>query len=229
MNPSVCASCASKSRRAKRLEWLVNVLSVMPVTFPELFTLRVLDSQWNDAVNIILSLYRGLQYKLPCQEYSDIEFNFLRSHFSEFAFHTPWQVHTLCAVRSRNMLQYFPPKINSFCRLSCRQLLCSRTCKRSMTVQDIIRVGLCKCLEHPEVAKSVITAWNSFEIRVHQKMMFWWVYLCRLNGAVLQRGLLRICCKNLHLIFLLWFECNIQRDITTSKMQKYLCTICLWN
>lgn len=218
----MCASCASKSRRASELEWLVNALAVMPVTFIELFILRILNHEWNSAVNTILSLYRGLQYKLPCQKYSDVEYHFLKTHFSEFAYHTPWQVHALCAVRSRRALGTFPPTIGHFDKLHCRQLLCSRTCRRRMSVEDIIHVGMGNCLEHPEVANAVVASWLTFDVALHEKMMFWWVYLCRRTCSSIWRGLIEVCHKEIRLIYALWFECNLQKDATTATIQETL-------
>ena len=62
----MCARCANKLRKAASVEWIVKCLTVMPISFPEIFKLRLLDKKWNHGVNTILSLYRGLQYKLHC-------------------------------------------------------------------------------------------------------------------------------------------------------------------
>ena len=77
----MCSNCAKNARESKESEWLVVSLAIMPVTMSELFILRTLDKTWNFSVNILLSFFRGIQYKLPCQIYTQLEKDFLWTHF----------------------------------------------------------------------------------------------------------------------------------------------------
>ena len=56
---------------------IIRIVSTLPVSFPELFSIRLLNKGWNLAINTLLGLYRGLLYKLPCQKYTAIERHFL--------------------------------------------------------------------------------------------------------------------------------------------------------
>ena len=55
----VCLSCFDRLRKTQQVAWLISALSVMPLTFIELFVVRLLDKEWNYAVNQLLGMYRG--------------------------------------------------------------------------------------------------------------------------------------------------------------------------
>jgi len=208
----MCASCACQSKKALKLEWLVRALSVMPLTFPELFKMRLLDRKWNQAVNTILSLYRGLQYKLPGKRYTDIEADFLKTHYAEFGHHIPWQVHTFCAMAHRKQMKTFRAHMDICHKLSCKSLLCTRTCSTRLSIDNILRIGMTSCLETPFLLQAVIDSWHTIHSSTHQRMMFWWVYLsCRFHD-LFYHGLIPLCSKRIELVFALWFECHLQKS-----------------
>ena len=214
----MCAQCASSLRKTTNCEWLVRALSVMPLTFPQLFRVRLLNKTWNHAVNTLLSLYRGLQYKLPCEKYSNIEIQFLVTHFSEFGHHIPWQVHVYCALMQKNKLKTFHGHMEMHHRLSCRWCLCSRTCSTRLSIGNIIRLGMAGCLKHDSLIHSVVGAWKDIHVHVHEKMMFWWVYLSCKRVALFRDGLLPMCRKDIRLTYALWFECELQKDPLTHNI-----------
>lgn len=214
----MCAPCAGSLRKARKIEWMVRAIATMPLTFPELFVVRLLDRKWNHAVNTVLSLYRGLQYKLPCKEYSRIETEFLRSHFSEFGHHIPWQVHTYCAMTQKGLLASMNIHLEMHHSLSCRWCLCSRTCCPRLSIDNIIQLGMAGCLKHEALACAVVEAWGQIHEHVHVRMMFWWVYLACRNIALFRRGLLPMCRKTLKLFYALWFECELQKNKKTRSL-----------
>lgn len=216
----MCGKCASKLRQARSVEWIVRVLSQLPVVFPELFVVRLLNKDWNLATNTMLSLYRGLLYKLPCQEYTTIERDFLKTHFAEFGHHIPWQIHTLCALQSVSQLSTFEMNPTFHGQLSCKWLLCSRTCHDKMSVDDIIRLGMAGCLAQTQILKSVIASWQQMSVDIHRHMMFWWVHLACQHTLLFTKGLMPLCFHDLNLMYALWFECQLQMTTLTSHMLK---------
>ena len=158
----MCASCAHESRTSSAgVDWLIKALSVMPLTFPELFVVRLINKKWNQAVNTILSLYRGLQYKLPGVEYSTIETDFLLAHYSEFGHHIPWQVHTFCAVSNKDKLSRFHAHIDMHHQLSCRTLLCSKVCSSILSIDNILRLGMTTGLCQPFIVQTIVDSWTT--------------------------------------------------------------------
>lgn len=216
----MCAKCASKLRQAANVEWIVRVLSKLPVTFPELFCVRLLNKDWNLATNTMLSLYRGLLYKLPCQSYTAIERDFLETHFAEFGHHIPWQIHTLCALQSVSRLVTFDMNPGFAGKLSCKWLLCSRTCHDTMSVDDIIRLGMAGCYAHKQILKSVVASWQHMSTDIHRHMMFWWVHFACQHTVLFTKGLIPICLRDLNLVYALWFECQLQKTAKTGRTLK---------
>lgn len=214
----MCAPCARSLRKAGKIEWLVRSIATMPVTIPELFVLRMLDRNWNHAVNTVLRLYRGLQYKLPSKEYSGIETEFLMSHFSEFGHHIPWQVHAYCAMSQRGLLSSLRIHLEMHHKLSCRWCLCSRTCCPRLSIDNLIQLGMSGCLKHEALALAVVEAWSQIHENIHARMMFWWVYLACNNVILFRRGLLPMCRKTLTLFYALWFECELQKNSKTQSL-----------
>lgn len=222
----MCASCACTLRKAHKIEWLVRSLAVMPLTFPELFIVRLINHDWNHAVNTLLGLYRGLQYKLPCKEYSSIQTSFLKTHYAEFGRHVPWQVHTFCALSQCGQLTSINAHMDMRHELSCRQCLCSRTCDSRMSIPNILQLGMAGCLRHIPLSLAVIQAWNIIHPNIHVKMMFWWVYLGCTYPILFEKGLIPMCRKRLSLLYSLWFECELQKEMMTrpllTKVQQKL-------
>jgi hypothetical protein len=216
----MCANCANKLRKAFNVDWIVKCLAVMPVTFPEIFLLRLLDKKWNHGVNTILSLYRGLQYKLPCQKYIHLEITFLKTHYIEFQHHLPWQIHTMCALESIHLLDFFLKKFKniSIKTLSCRWLLCSRTCRASMSVDDILRLGLSGCLRHNNILHWTVETLKKMNPVIHHKMMFWWVYIGIKCPNLFRIGLIPLCHNDITLFYTLWFDCELQKNNGNIKL-----------
>lgn len=213
-----CASCAHHLKRAAEVEHLIRMISIMPIMFEQIFQLRLINKQWNDAANTMLSIFRGMQYKLSCQEYSTLECDFLRTHYKEFFGHVIWQIHT---VASFQQLGGHPKKITEVYKVSCRRLMCSRICHSTLSVEDILRLGYTGTLVNPDVQLWVIDAWQKMSIDTHIKMIQWWVYFaCRFKG-LFKKGLIPICSQRIELAYSLWFECELQKtDRNPHALEK---------
>lgn len=215
----MCGTCVEHLSSIIDVEWLVRALSVMPVTFSELFSLRLLDKIWNRAVNTLFSFYRGLQYKLPCQPYTQIESDFLRAHYSEFHKHIPWQIHTLVSLYQNQTPRAEKILITREVRIyTCRHLLCSRTCRQLISMDDIIRLGTTGVLYNKNVRSQILAAWNLMQPQAFAQMMFWWVYLACRYKKLFNRGLIPLCSKYLETMYALWFECEIQKNRKTAGL-----------
>jgi hypothetical protein len=223
----VCGSCQMLLRRVHQVDGLICMLANMPVTFAQLFQLRLLNKEWNYAVNTLLGQYRGLQYKLPNQRYSKVEQNFLKSHFQEFKGHVQWQIHAILAmvqcqehVKAQIVLEEYtmPPQ-------RCRLLLCSRTCRSVLTVADVMTVA--PALHSHCLQKEVVQAWRGFPIHVHVKMMFWWVHLGLHHPRLFEEGLLVLCSRHTAMAYALWFECELAKNksnvVVLQQVQDCLC------
>ena len=191
-----------------------RAFAVMPIRFHKLFDLRLVSRAWNHAVNTLLSLYQGLQYRLPCQEYTKLECDFLWSHYYEFGGHIPWQIHTFACLHAFGLLKrrlyklsLKPEKI-----VPCRWLLCSKACRPSMSVDNIIHIAMSGCLEHDIFIRWTIDSLKLFQPIVHMKMMPWWVYIGLKHPKLFKHGLVPLCVGHIDLMYALWFECLLQEN-----------------
>ena len=218
----VCTKCCEQLTRASRVEWLVRALAVMPVTFQELMSLRLLSQKWNNAVNTLIHVYRGLQYRLPKRRYSRIICQFLWSHYREFVGHIQWQLHTFAALKQAGMLRKRLPMMiaTTSIKCSCRQLMCSRTCRPAMSVDDVLKVASSMTLSEYAIQTWVIVSWHHMQKIVHIKMMPWWVYIAQRFKRLFTEGLLPMCKKHLQLAFALYFECDLQKSKRNWKLMR---------
>lgn len=207
----VCAACAQLLQAARAVDWLITALSVMPISFPDLFSVRLLNKEWNSAVNLLLGMYRGLQYRLPCQKYSKIESNFLITHFQEFTGHVSWQIHGIMAMHQAGRLLLMGVQE----RLHCRTLLCSRICVPFLSIADIIR--LIPVLHVTELQRWVVQTWQHMNPKLHCLLMFWWVHIGLQHPRLVQEGLLELCKCRLELAYAFWFECNLAKNKVNFK------------
>lgn len=218
----LCLSCSLVQRKTRQVAWLISALSVMPLTFHQLFEVRLLNKEWNYAVNILLGVYRGLQYRLPCQRYSKIEYNFLKTHFREFCGHVSWQIHGIMAMHEANTLRTVT-FVQS--RLQCRALMCSRTCQPSLSIADIIR--LLPVLGCTQFQRWVVQAWQRMSVTLHGLLMFWWVHIGMQHPRLVEEGLLKLCVCRVELAYAFWFECNLAKNKENFKQligfQEHLC------
>lgn len=218
-----CASCAQSLKRAAEVEHLIRMISIIPIMFDQLFQLRLIDKQWNYAVNTMLSIFRGMQYKLSCQEYSTLECDFLRTHYKEFFGHVAWQIHTVVSFKQSGIDVGENKEVY---QVPCRRLMCSRICHSVLSVEDILRLGYTEALASPEIQMWVIDAWHRMSPDAHVITMQWWVHFaCRFKG-LFKKGLIPICSQRIELAYALWFECELQKAARTlhilQKVQKHL-------
>ena len=61
----MCKSCNLKRKFITDSSKNIYVLTLLPVTFKELYGLRLVNKEWCKSVNTILSFYKSVQYKLP--------------------------------------------------------------------------------------------------------------------------------------------------------------------
>ena len=155
-----CGKCAEQLKSASSVEWLIRTLTHLPVSFVDFFKLRLLNHEWNSASNTLLSLYRGLQFKLSCQSYSSIECAFLKTHAQEFNGHIQWQLHLLSSLKQNGKLEEYKQKKQKS-SVSCKQLLCNELCCSSMSVNDVLLLGITGCLTRDDIKARVIDTWNN--------------------------------------------------------------------
>ena len=126
----------------------------------------------------------------------------------------------MCALESVNVLGLFLEKFKNvnIQTLSCRWLLCSRTCRASMSIDDILRLGISGCLRHNNILHWTIKTLATMNPIVHHKMMFWWVHIGIQCPNFFRLGLIPLCRDDMTLFYTLWFECELQKNNKNIKL-----------
>lgn len=143
----LCEECHSHYNTVKIEENLLIILQNLPLLMTELCLLRSVNKKWCKIVNYILSVYRSIQYKLPSNNFSELEKNILWNHRYEFKNHYYWITKCLMANHGKSkeeikqLIQFYhndSPKLKTF---SCKNLLCRRDCKNTCQVEHILEMG----------------------------------------------------------------------------------------
>ena len=204
----VCIECAVEIDQNEDNKTFIITCLHLPLSFRQLYTLRLINKNWNYAVNHVLSMYRGIQYKLPCDRYTRNEMFFLQTHWHEFNEHSTWIVHAICALNQfkqpHDLVQYMRQPT------PCRLLLCSRTCLPQLSIGGIIQLR--HVLHNVQIQRWIVQTWQHLSITIHYHMMFWWVNIALECPRLFREGLIVLCSKRIELFYALIFECELIKN-----------------
>ena len=207
-NKRVCAPCAVEIDQTEQNKILILICLHLPVSFAQLYTLRLVDKRWNYAVNHVLAMYRGIQYKLPGDRYTFQEMIFLRTHWHEFNDHSQLIVHAISAFHQFKM----PLSLVQYHRkpTPCRLLLCSRTCSPQLSIGGIIQLR--HVLHHVQIQRWIVQTWQMMNITTHLNMMFWWLHISLECPRLFREGLVILASHKIELFYALVFECELVKN-----------------
>ena len=204
----VCAPCAVEIDQTEQNEILILTCLHLPVSFAHLYILRLVGKRWNYAVNYILGIYRGIQYKLPGDRYTLQEMIFLKVHWHEFNEHSQLLVHAISAFHQFKM----PLSLVQYHRkpTPCRLLLCSRTCSPQLSIGGIIQLR--HVLHNVQIQRWIVQTWQMMNITTHLNMMFWWLHICLECPRLFREGLVILASHKIELFYALVFECELVKN-----------------
>tara|TARA_B110001452_G_scaffold221559_1_gene194148 strand:- start:31 stop:1899 length:1869 start_codon:yes stop_codon:yes gene_type:complete len=204
----VCDHCAIEIDQTEQNKILILTCLHLPVSFAHFYVLRLVGKQWNYAVNYILSLYRGIQYKLPGDRYTLQEMIFLKVHWHEFNDHSQLIVHAISAFHQFNQ----PLSLVQYHRqpTPCRLLLCSRTCSPQLSIGGIIQLR--HVLYNVQIQRWVVQTWQQMNITTHLNMMFWWLHISLECPRLFREGLVILASHKIELFYALVFECELVKN-----------------
>ena len=132
----------------------------MPITFKELYNLRLVNKEWCRAINTILSFYKSVQYKLPTQEFSKLERQLLWNHRFEFAQH--FQLMNKCLssfnvgekiIDIEKLVTIYSKNISKY---KCSDLACRRNCSSRPKIEEILEICQNKHMLDNKICRSWI-------------------------------------------------------------------------
>ena len=71
-----CASCAQLLKRTAEVEHLIRMVSLLPIFFRELFVMRLVSKQWNNATNTMLGIFVDFNINYPVRNIPPLNVTF---------------------------------------------------------------------------------------------------------------------------------------------------------
>ena len=139
----LCSPCLSEINTAKKSRSLVEVISFIPVTLNDLSVLRTLNSSYLEATNYILSVLKGLPFKLPYEKFSQIEKRIIKNFWKSFIGHSRYIIQALRCMTGitsnesfSNIIRYYK---NGKKQISCQNLFCTQ-CNSSLSTSEVLEI-----------------------------------------------------------------------------------------
>ena len=132
----LCIQCNTDIKAAKKSRNLVEIFSFLPLSFPDIKPMFLVSKKWCKAIRHIVSVVKGIPWKLTYESFSKIEKRLLKNHWKSFAGHSCYMTQTLrclCGIVSdefmSNVVRFYKTEKKSVrcCDLLCDSLHCSET------------------------------------------------------------------------------------------------------
>lgn len=235
----LCNNCNNNINNTKNVNHLILILSLLPVTIQDIICkLRILNTEWKNATESIISIYRGIQYKCSNQIWNNIEKNLLLNHYLEFSGHSILMVKSIIGlyklnVNIDNIVQHF---LTSNKHTKCKHMLCSRNCNNELSCFDVIELLYCEDLlkDNNIIIKLIGQIFTKIDIRYHYIFLPIWIntpYSDNLKQLMLDY-LFPISCNDLQMTYCFYFEikkhnklvyfCNRFFDLLDKKSQSMI-------
>ena len=140
----MCCECKSNMDFIHNSSRYIYIFTNLPLTFQELYSIRLVNKEWCRSINTILSFYKSVQYKLPSQKFSKLERQLMWNHRYEFVGH--FQLITKCLssfengekiTELENLVKYYEKNKRKY---RCNDLACGRNCSSRPKIEEILEI-----------------------------------------------------------------------------------------
>lgn len=194
------------------------ILTSIMISIKELEIFLFVNKAWNKAASFVLSLFKGIQYKLTYHRWTKLERALVSNHFYETKNHSRLMIQSLkCLYGSKiNM-----PTQSS----SCKNLYCDSFCNNNVSVYDMVDLVYTKpmLLEYPNVLEWVLYHMRQFENDQIVLFLPWFLNIGFCKGAQIFIKSLLPRCTDINFAYKFYFECKIlleTHDFYKSLIQK---------
>ena len=194
------------------------ILSNIMLSIHELEVFLYVNKSWNKAASFVISVFKGVQYKLTYHRWTKLERTLVSNHFYETNKHSRLMIQSLkCLYGSKiNM-----PKDSS----PCNHLYCDSFCNEKISVYDLIDLIYTKpmLLEYKNVLTWVLHYMNSFKNDQIILFLPWILNIGYCKGAQVLIKTLLPRCNDLNFAYKFYFECKLfleTNDFYKSLLQK---------
>ena len=135
----LCTECFKIVNFIKNSKLYIHIFSNIPLSIIEIYNFRLVCKEWCKSINTVMSSYKNIQYKLPCQKIQTLERKFIINHEYEFSGHFHlFQKLLMCSEKKdiRVLIEKYDYNKN----FSCNNLLCKRQCESVPKIEELLEM-----------------------------------------------------------------------------------------
>ena len=207
----MCCECKSNMDFIHNSSRYIYIFTNLPLTFQELYSIRLVNKEWCRSINTILSFYKSVQYKLPSQKFSKLEKQLMWNHRYEFVGH--FQLMTKCLssfengekiTELENLVKYYEKNKRKY---RCNDLACGRNCSSRPKIEEILEICNNKSiLDNHLCRKWILEKLKKIPTDILKLMIPWFINLCIKNYNIGKELLIPLCITNEQLMYTCYFD-----------------------
>jgi phosphatidylinositol 3-kinase len=134
----VCSNCNNVINEVNRVNAIMTMFMNMGISIKTLKKLCQVCKLWNNASNCCLSIFKDIQYKLPCDNYTKFEKNILQRNVKYFNVHSRYILHLIKICETMDELKNIVNILSNPKKVTCWSMMCSKSCKKKPTFSDAV-------------------------------------------------------------------------------------------
>lgn len=212
----VCNICYDEIRYTKHSKDTIIMISLLPLSIPEICQLQYVCKRWQLAVKTVIGVFKSLQYKTSYQPWSGMERRLIQTHWKSFQGHSRLMTQAIRGLSGvmdiSHLARYYKDKLKI---VPCSHMFCNATCSDTFTVFDLFELLSAfpsnKILESQEMESWIGTELNKLDVQ-WLYLLIPWILQSGYNKStqrIIANNIIPLVQKNLKLIYKFYFECNL--------------------
>lgn len=207
----VCKQCKDLVDFIDVVKKKIEIFIQLNLTIKDLKHYGKVCKEWYNASNYILSIFREIQYKLPHDEYTELEKKLLWTNINYLAGHNKYLVHLIKICRTQDDYIKIISILNEKRKINCWSLMCSRNCSNKLTSFDSIGI-LCHSFKHlgyNDILRNLALSnlqCDDQEFKCYLPLL---VYYLRYDKELISEFLINRCVNNFVLLNSLYWELQL--------------------
>ena len=217
----LCNQCFRKVDFINKSKLYIHIFSNLPFSITNIYNLRLVCKEWCKAINTIMSSYKNIQYKLPCQKIQDLEKKFITNHKNEFSGHFHLFQKLLMCSESCN-LKNLVENYNYNKKFSCNNLLCKRNCEPIPKIEELLEMLYrSPTKDNPYCRNWIIKQLQLVNRNVTILLLPWFVELSKRYNEIAYNFLFPLSKKDQTFAFSYYFEIRCQMNNKQTEIDLY--------
>lgn len=221
----VCKYCYELIEKVSSIKRIIDVFQILQLDIRQLKKVSKVCRLWGNAANYCLSIFRELQYKLPTEQYTDIEKNILWINAPYLSGHNRYLVNLL-KISGNDNGEHIKHAVNILKQkktVNCWSLMCSRNCQDRLSAFDAINI-LSYCFKNKIYNSRLksIALYNlrcsDYELKCYLPLLAF--YLRDDKDELISKFLIHRCTKNFSLLNYMYWE--IQMYLNDNNKDVYV-------